>query len=81
MNIKHFTIAPSSLGTLAKAIEMHQLGENYINKDRFDKLCFQLGREMVADLSTPEKAERILTAAKAYAKETAEHHIAEFNNQ
>lgn len=78
MNIKHFSIAPSSLGTLAMAIRMKELGEKYINKEQFDKLCYALGRELVADLSTPEKAERIKTAAKAYEKVSAEH--AEFND-
>ena len=79
MNIKHFSIAPSSLGTLAMAIRMKQLGEKYYNKSKFDELCYQLGRELVADLSSPEKSEKIIIAANAYAKVSAEH--VEVDNQ
>ena len=71
MNVKHFSIAPSSLGTLSLAIRMQQLGTKYYNGEQFAKICEAIGREFVCDIARPDKAEKILKAAAANAAAAA----------
>lgn len=73
MNVKHFSVAPSTLGAIATAIKMRRLGNKYINLEQFDKICQNIGHEFIADLATDDKFEKILAAAEKYAEKAAEH--------
>lgn len=73
MKVKHFSVAPSSLGAIATAVKMQRLGHKYINQEQFDKICLNIGREFISDLSTDDKFEKILVAADKFVEKSVEH--------
>jgi hypothetical protein len=78
MNVKHFSVAPSTLGAIATAIKMCRLGKKYINLEQFDVICLNIGREFIANLATDDKFEKILAAADKFADKAIEHEECNF---